>query len=117
MNLDEFPETIICDIDGCILKHQGNLCHMNDNSPILLPGVKEMFDAWDKKGNRIVLLTGRKESMRQKTEEQLKSFGLFWDFLVMGATRGRRILINDKKPFSDQDTAVAINLIRDKGMQ
>ena len=116
MNLNEFPETIICDIDGCILKHQGDLCNMNCNSPELLPNVKEMFDSWDKKGNRIVLLTGRKESMREITEKQLKSFGLFWDFLIMGATRGRRVLINDKKPNIKEDTAIAINLIRDKGL-
>jgi hypothetical protein len=114
--MENLPKTIICDIDGCILEHQGNLLDMQIKEPKLLPGVKEQFDEWDKKAYKIIFLTGRKESMRQKTEEQLRSFGLFWDDLIMGATRGQRILINDLKPTSDMPTAVAINLSRNQGL-
>ena len=53
--------------------------------------------------------------MREVTEKQLKSFGLFWDVLVMGATRGERILINDLKPGNENNTATAINMIRNQG--
>lgn len=114
-NFSEIPKTIICDIDGCILKHKGNLININLEDAELLPGVKEKFDEWDKKSYKIIFLTGRKESMREVTEKQLKSFGLFWDVLVMGATRGERILINDLKPGNENNTATAINMIRNRG--
>jgi hypothetical protein len=114
-NFSEIPKTIICDIDGCILKHKGNLININLEDAELLPGVKEKFDEWDKKSYKIIFLTGRKESMREATEKQLKSFGLFWDTLVMGATRGERILINDLKPGNENNTATAINMIRNRG--
>ncbi len=114
-DLDKLPKTIICDIDGCIFKHRGNLPDMIKTVPELLPGVKEKFDEWDKKAWKIILLTGRRESMRKITESQLRSFGLFWDQLIMGATRGERVIINDKKPNSNIPTASAINLTRDKG--
>lgn len=115
MNLNEFPETIICDIDGCILMHLGNCIDMNLKKPSILNGVLDIFCKWSDKGNKIILITARKESMREITEKQLKSFGLFWDILIMGATRGKRILINDIKPNSHEETAVSINLIRNKG--
>jgi hypothetical protein len=114
--LETLPKTIVCDIDGCILKHMGGLCSMQNDKPVLLDGVKEKFDEWDKKAYKIILLTGRKESMREITESQLRSHGLFWDFLIMGATRGQRVLINDLKPSNEMPTACAINLSRDKGL-
>jgi len=114
-SFDNLPKTIICDIDGCLLKHQGSLPEMIQKPPELCPNVKEQFDEWDKKAYKIILLTGRKESMRELTENQLRSFGLFWDMLIMGATRGERILINDIKPNCEFNTATAINLNRNQG--
>jgi hypothetical protein len=115
-NFDNIPKTIVCDIDGCIFKHQGNLCKMITEESILLNGVKEKFDEWDKKAYRVILLTGRRESMRAITESQLRSHGLFWDVLIMGATRGERVIINDLKPSNNTPTARAINLNRDEGL-
>lgn len=114
-NFDSLPKTIVCDIDGCIFKHKGNLFNMQLEDAEILPGVKEKFDEWDKKAFKIILLTGRRESMRTITEEQLRKFGLFWDVLIMNATRGERVLINDLKPGNTQNTASAINLLRDTG--
>jgi hypothetical protein len=116
-NLENLPKTIICDIDGCILKHQGNLSNMINNAPEILPGVKQKFHEWDMKGYKIILLTGRRESMRKITEEQLISMGIYWDALVMGATRGERIIINDMKPGNTAPTASAINLLRNEGFK
>lgn len=114
---NSLPKTIICDIDGCIFKHQGNLPDMILKTPELCPNVKEQFDEWDKLAYKVILLTGRRESMRDITEKQLKSFGLFWDLLIMGATRGERILINDRKPSCSSPTATAINLTRNQGFR
>ena len=71
---------------------------------------------WDKKGYNIILTTGRKESLRKTTEEQLSRIGIFYDKLVMGIGGGDRIVVNDNKPDGRQ-TAFAINLERDKGIK
>ncbi len=111
------PKTIILDIDGCILRHYGDMCRQITRKSTLLPDVKNQFTDWDRKGYCIILLTGRRESIRSETEKQLTSLGLFWDQLVMGATGGQRILINDLKPNDETPTAVAINIPRNEGLQ
>jgi hypothetical protein len=109
-------ETIITDIDGCLLLQDGSATHQLLSEPKLLPNVKEKFDEWSSKGCFIIIVTARKESSRDITEKQLKSFGLFWDHLIMGLPSGKRTIINDLKPNSDQDTAVAINVKRNAGL-
>ena len=69
------------------------------------------------KGYNIILITGRRESQRQKTEKQLDLFGIFYDQLIMGVGGGDRVIINDRKPNSDRNTAYAINLNRNEGIK
>ena len=83
----------------------------------LLPGTLETLAEWDVKGYNIILITGRRESLRKKTEEQLLSKNIFYDQLVMGVGGGDRVIINDRKPNSDRDTAYAINLNRNEGVE
>lgn len=113
--MSEMKKTIFLDIDGCIFKHRGNMS-TQFNDAVLLPGALEKINEWDAAGYKIILTTGRKESMRKITEEQLTKNGIFYDQLIMGINRGERILINDKKPNSDIDTAIAINVIRNQGL-
>ena len=110
-------KTIFCDIDGTILKHTGNLKSIYENTPIILEGVEEKLIEWDRKGYNIILVTGRRESMRNKTKIQLESMGIFYDKLIMGIGGGQRILINDLKPSNDQVTAIAINVNRNEGLK
>ena len=111
--LDNLTTTIICDIDGCIFAHD----HFDVNNPDtpLLPGVSEQFEAWKSSGCYIIFVTAREESLREFTENQLSKNSISYDTLIMGVGSGRRILINDLKPYSKEPTAVAINLERDKG--
>ena len=114
------PKTIICDIDGTLIEHSTGPFNQFKKEPVILEGVKEKFEEWDMKGYNIILLTGRKESVRQRTEEQLKACGIFYDQLVMGVGGVQRILINDLKTNPDDEnnpTAVAINLIRNEGLK
>ena len=74
------------------------------------------MDEWDRLGYNIILTTGRKESQRQKTEEYLSNLGIIYDQLVMGIGGGDRVLINDRKPNSDRDTAYAISIDRNEGI-
>lgn len=114
--MDIRPKTIICDIDGTLTKH--NIPSLNTPFNIkleLLPGTIEKLSEWDAKGYNIILITGRRESMRKSTEKQLADVGIFYDQLIMGVGGGTRVLINDNKPNGDI-AALCINLERDKGI-
>ena len=110
------PKTIICDIDGVLFKHQGDICKQHLGDPIILEGVKEKIKEWDLKGFHIILLTGRRESTRIETERQLTNAGIIYDNLIMNVGSGVRVLINDKKPTGDDNTAKAICIERNKGL-
>lgn len=112
----EHKKTIFLDIDGCVLKHQGNLTNLILNKAEVLPGVIEKFNEWEKQGYKIILTTGRKESLRELTEKQFQSLGLFFDQLIMGLGRGPRIVINDEKPGEEESTAQSICLTRNAGL-
>jgi hypothetical protein len=83
----------------------------------LLDGTIETLNIWEKKGYKIILTTGRKESMRSSTEKLLFELGIFYDLLIMGIGGGERILINDRKLDSTQDTCFAYNLTRNVGIK
>lgn len=114
--MDEKPKTIICDIDGCISWHSGDICSMHHGSLNLLPGTQEILKDWDRRGYNIILMTGRRESVRKETERQLSEAGIFYDQLIMGVKNFPRVVINDRKEGSTDNTAFAINLKRNQGL-
>ena len=81
-------KTIFCDIDGTLLKHHGGLYQITQSKAILLPNAIGCIKAWKDKDYRIILTTGRPESMRDLTVEQLREVGIFYDMLIMGLPRG-----------------------------
>ena len=107
-------KAIFCDIDGTILKHHGTTQGVIKKRPKVLNGVLERFNHWDERGYTIIIVTGRRESLREITENQLRKFGLFWDYLIMGLGPGCRLLIGDNTPDGDI-TNFAISLERDGG--
>jgi len=111
------PKTILCDIDGVLFEHCGDITKQHLVEPKLLPGVIEQIKKWDIKGYKIILVTGRRESVRKETEVQLSKAGILYDQLVMGVTGGVRVLINDRKPNGTDDTAVSVNVIRNCGLE
>lgn len=110
-------KTIFLDIDGCILRHNGDQYTQIKKKPKALPGAIEKLREWELKEYKIILTTGRKESTREITERQLSKLGIIYDQLVMGLNRGERIIINDKKPNNDMTTASAIEIIRNEGLK
>ena len=114
------PKTIICDIDGTLVWHRAGCgpSHILTHPAELLDGTIEKLEEWDKKGYNIILLTGRKESLREKTEKDLQRLGIFYDRLIMGVGGGARVVINDLKPGESDDnpTAIAITLKRNVGI-
>ena len=114
---DKRPITIFCDIDGTLVKHnKPTEIQQPSYSMQLLEGTLEKLLEWDKNGYTIILTTGRKESLRSVTEKQLCECGIIYDKLIMGIGGGKRYLINDRKPYGDEDYAVAINIDRNVGI-
>ena len=106
-------KTIICDIDGTLVKYtgEGHLGIMNTEHE-LLPGVYKRMRKWEVQGHRIILITGRRESIRERTESELRRLGIPFDMLLMGYADSGRILINDVGP---RVKAHAVNVPRDEG--
>jgi hydroxymethylpyrimidine pyrophosphatase-like HAD family hydrolase len=115
--MDIRPKTIICDIDGTLIEHMSPHKACNPESKmVLLEGTIDKLLEWERNGYRILLLTGRKESMREVTEKQLKEVGIFYDQLIMGVGGGPRYLINDCKS-NKIEVTFAINIERNKGIK
>ncbi len=114
--MDKRPITIFCDIDGTLVTHYKPI-EQHSNKLKLLDGTLEKILEWDKLGYTIILTTGRKESLRKTTENQLQETGIIYDQLIMGIGGGMRYLINDRKPQDSKDYAIAINLERNKGIK
>lgn len=112
----QLPMTIFLDIDGCIIEHTGEVekqPYVNE----LIPGTLDKLKEWDKKGYRIILTTGRRESTRKQTEIQLQNLGVFYDQLIMGIGGGTRVIINDKKLFKNDDTCLSFSIERNEGIK
>ena len=115
---DKRPVTIFCDIDGTLVIHAKPTDSQKPTHKLnLLEGTIEKILEWDKLGYNIILTTGRKESLRKVTENQLAEAGIIYDLLIMGIGGGKRYLINDKKPNGTENYATAINLDRNKGIK
>ena len=99
-NAKNATKTIFCDIDGTLVKFPDGPGGFKDlpkgqEALEVLPGTLDKLWEWETHGYRIILTTGRKESMRKVTEELLTDAGIFWDHMVMGLGPGKRYLIND----------------------
>ena len=115
---DKRPATIFCDIDGTLVTHAKPTDSQKPTHKLnLLEGTIKKILEWDKLGCNIILTTGRKESLRKVTEKQLGEAGIIYDQLIMGIGGGKRYLINDKKPYGNENYAIAINLERNTGIK
>ena len=107
-------KTIICDIDGTIFKYLGGTPDVVNGRVEPLPGVIEQMNRWEMEGSRLILITGRRESLRKKTEHDLQRFGIPYDVLLMGYADSGRVLINDE---GSKVKAHAVSLKRDEGFK
>ena len=111
------PKTVFCDIDGTLVPHTGDITTNFSDLSGPLPGVLTTIRSWDRANYRIILTTGRKESTRTATEAQLKHYGIVYDYLLMGLPNGDRIILNDRKTKGSRNTAYAVNLVRNQGLE
>ena len=109
-------KTIFCDIDGTLCVHHEDIVRQHSEELQLLPETLEVLKEWEKRGHRIVLVTGRKESHRDQLEQQLRNAGIFLDKLIMGLSNGARVIVNDVKPEGEQ-RALGYNVLRNMGIR
>jgi len=109
-------KTIFCDIDGTLLFHHNDIIKNFKDEPKILSNVASNIKQWEKLNYKIILTTGRKECQRKRTEDQLLDMNIIYDILIMNLPNGDRILINDKKLNGVRNTAYAINVVRNKGL-
>ena len=116
--IDKRPATIFCDIDGTLVNHSKPTdAQLPSHELILLEGTIEKLLEWDKLGYNIILTTGRKESLRKVTQDQLEKVGIIYDQLIMGIGGGKRYLINDFKENSNEPYAYSIDIKRNSGIK
>lgn len=107
--LSTLPKTWIFDLDGTIVKHNG---YKTDKGDSLLDGAREYLAGLPEE-DKILIVTSRKEECRTQTLKFLREHSIRFDYILFDMPMGERIVVNDKKP-SGLDTAVAINLERDR---
>lgn len=113
------PKTFFIDIDGTILVQgdkweSGKVADEREFKET--PGSVRKINKLYTDGHMIILTTARAEPYRLRTESQLERIGLQYHKLIMSLPTGQRVLINDRKPEEEIDTAIAINLDRDVGL-
>ena len=108
-NIDQATKnyTIFCDLDGTLWE-QGDPTEIAKPGyqPKIIHGSVDKSREWDSKGFKIILTTGRKESLRDVTVKQLSYAGIVYDQLVMGIGGGSRVLVNDLRANGDQSAFV-----------
>jgi tRNA A-37 threonylcarbamoyl transferase component Bud32 len=110
--------TYFTDIDGVLIKHDSGFHSQEegycDNQITISSNIEQLILQYNE-GDRIVLTTSRPESQRNILLKLFSDIGFEFDDLIMGLGDGIRFLINDRKTTDSYiDTAVAINVSRDK---
>ena len=103
-------KTIICDIDGTLTEYMGGGHKaIMENDHIPCPGVVDKMRGWEAHGHRIILITGRRESVRQRTEDELRR-------LKGNAKYLRKVYLYPELPFNaylssdnNQDNLILVN--------
>jgi hypothetical protein len=108
--------TFFVDIDGTLVYLPKHVTY-DANDAKLLPGAIEKLTEWKRQGHTIVLTTGRESARREKLIKMLSDLNVPYDQLVTNLRPGPRILINDKKPYSEiHQMARAVQVRRNQGI-
>ena len=111
----EKKNTYFVDIDGTIFIYRKFETYETSEAQVI-KSTKQFLQQKKDEGHSIILTTARPNYLRLHTEYELEVNNIPYDQLVMGIGRGPRYLINDLSPDEPGDRAIAINLIRDRGI-
>lgn len=107
-------DTYFIDLDGTIFLHSHRYSELK-NDVQLCDGVREALDELDSRGDKIILVSARKESARALTEKILEEKMIPYDQLILGVSQGCRIVVNDVLSKQSKDRARGVNVITDRG--
>lgn len=110
------PPTYLLDLDGTLFIHGGTIDNIIYGNIEVIEGTREKINQWRQGGACIVLITARPKRYRCETEILLRRHHIIYDELIMGVTNGVRVLVNDMKNGDTVETAIAVNLKRDTGI-
>lgn len=110
--LSTLPKTWIFDLDGTLVKHNG---YKLDGHDTLLNGAREYIESIPLE-DKILILTSRTDAYKEMTLAFLKANEIRYDKILFNVPMGERIVLNDRKPVSGIDMAVAVNLDRDQAL-
>ena len=113
--MDTKKNTYFVDIDGTIFVYRKFETYKETKAEAIKSTKQYLQQARDE-GHMIVLTTARPDWLYDHTVHELKVNNIPYDRLIMGIERGPRYLINDLSPKEPGDRAIAINLVRDKGI-
>ena len=105
------PKTWFLDLDGTLVNHNG----YKYNNERLLDGVVDFFTHTIQNDDTVIITTSRSHIYKASTINFLQKNNIRYNHIIFDLPKGERILINDRKPDGIQ-TAYAINLIRNKGL-
>ena len=108
--------TFFVDIDGTIVKYR----KFTELSTAKLEPIQDVIDYLNnhyQSGSIIIITTGRPDTYREFTIEELRKIGLNYHQLVMDLGRGTRVIFNDKDPDASHiERAVGFNFTRNNGL-
>jgi ribonucleotide monophosphatase NagD (HAD superfamily) len=107
--------TIFCDIDGTIFKYRKFEDYTSTPAEPIHSTI-EYLKQQKEEGHMIILTTARPDSLLEHTIWELEKNFVPYNSIITGIERGPRYLINDMDPNKPGDRAIAINLIRDQGI-
>lgn len=108
------PKTYFFDLDGTIFMHAHKYSNL-EKIPALCPGVKEALDEIDSRGDKIIIVSARKESAREMTVRALAALSVPYDQLVLDVGQGLRVIVNDKMSSSSPPRCKAVEVMTDRG--
>lgn len=112
MNYSKLAKTWFIDFDGTMVTHRGK--DTNFGKDILLPNVKEFFERIEET-DTIVITTARRSEEVIGISQFMRENRLPYHHILANLPTGARVIVNDIKP-SGYQTAYAVNLIRDSGI-
>ena len=109
-------ETIFCDVDGVLLKHNNNSNDKIEDNFLLKDCVNKLKE-WKENNKLIILTTSRPKRTEYDFKILLKHLDIIYDDIIMGLNPGPRYLINDIKPSNPfVKQSISYNIIRDEGI-
>ena len=107
--------TYFVDIDVTIFVYRKFETYKTSKAQVI-NSTKQFLQEKSEQGHCIVLTTARPENLREHTIQELEENNIPFNQIVMGIERGPRYLLNDMDPNEPGERAIAINLLRDKGI-